>query len=267
MFTHRPRHLRHGLGLSALLLVLVTAHPIKAQTQRTAAEIAESARAEIDLHYLAGDQMALESDKTALERALIAYPDEPSLLHYLGFVHWRLGSLLSGDEGDASAQHLEAAQDALEQAADLHEWPETHAILASVYGMRIGSNPLRGMRLGPRADRAMERAHELDSENPRVWLLEGMSNLYKPRMFGGGVDKALEQMERARELFEADAPTSPHPRWGHAEVHAWLGLGHLRKKDYEDARAAFDRSLAVEPEFMWVTRVLLPQLERAESGR
>lgn len=149
-----------------------------------------------------------------------------------------------------------------ERANELRDLAETPAVLSAVYGMSIGSNPISGMTLGPKAERAIARALELDPDNPRVWLIHGISALYTPPAFGGGIDKALARFDKSRELFETDAPQPPKPAWGKAEIHVWLGIAHLQKGDRAAAEREFRRAL--EPDFAWVKENLLPQL--AESS-
>lgn len=264
------KHRRFGLAATLAACVLTTGlfmPDLKAQSVRTATEIAETARQDIEAAQIRNDFKALEEAKVLLERALVAYPGDAALLHYLGYAHYRIGSLNMESDTDAAEQHLETAQDYLERATEAHDWPESYALLSSVYGMRIGSNMLRGMRLGPKADGALKRAFELDESNPRVWMLSGTSDLYKPRMFGGGLDKAIDQLNKALSFFETDSPGMAQPAWGLAEAHVWLGMAHIQNKAYDDARAEFEKALELEPEYAWVREVLLPQLDGATPGR
>ncbi len=253
-----------AVGFFAILAICASS--ATAQTVQSVVEIAESAHDDLEVANIAGENRQLDQVRIRLERALVAHPDHPALAHYLGYTHYRMATAAMDGDSDAAERHLEAAQEQLEQARELHDWPETQALLASVYGMRIGSNMMRGMTLGPKADQAMGQAHRLDGDNPRVWLLEGVSTLYKPRMFGGGVKKAIGQLNQALQLFASDQPESPRPSWGRAEIHVWLGMAHMKDKSFDDARDAFEAALELEPGYTWVSAVLLPELERTASG-
>lgn len=264
--TQVGRHVPIAVLLFLTALAFAAA-PMRAQTALTVTEIAESSRDDLEAASLRNDPDALAGVQMRLERALVAYPDDPTLQHYLGYAHYRIASTRIAQDGDAAGRHLEAAQDHLEHASKGHDWPETYALLASVYGMRIGSNMIRGMTLGPKADGAMDRAHELGEGNPRVWLLNGTSTLYKPRMFGGGVNKAIDQLTKSLDLFDADEPAPPRPNWGRAEIHAWLGVAQMQAKAFAAARASFAAALEIEPDYAWVSEVLLPGLDRTAPGR
>jgi tetratricopeptide (TPR) repeat protein len=158
---------------------------------------------------------------------------------------------------------LEEAENDLDRSMRAHETAETVALLGSVIGQKIGSNPLRGMTLGPRSTRLMERATERWPKNPRAWLLRGIGAIFTPGMFGGGLERAREYLERATVLFAEDSPAPPSPSWGHDEAYAWLGQVHAREGRTQEARQAYMKALELEPGNQWVRQQLLPALDRA----
>ena len=115
------------------------------------------------------------------------------------------------------------------------------------------------MTLGMRSGVEMGKARALGPANPRVRLLEGISALHAPEMWGGGQDAALAHFLAAVELFAHDEPKRPLPAWGLAETYAWLGQTYAALGKVEEARAAYERALEVEPEYAWVRDVLLPR--------
>ena len=226
---------------------------------------ADSARREIESTFLAGSLSGLQGIRAMLERALTAFPNDPLLLHYQGYSLYREASLMQGlrSEEKDIRKVLEAADEVLERSAKTLDLAETHALRSSVIGQMIGTNPLRGMTLGPKSSNAMDRAVELGPNNPRVWLVRGISAMFTPGMFGGGQDKAEEFLNKAIALFPLDKPVPPAPAWGHAD--AWIWIGQIRQKQgrIADARKAYNTALELEPANQWVRNVLLPGLERA----
>jgi Flp pilus assembly protein TadD len=131
-----------------------------------------------------------------------------------------------------------------------------------VVGQLIGVSGIFAVtRLGPRTNRLMDEAVALGPDNPRVWMLKGISSIHKPRMFGGGLDNAERDLKKAIGLFPADSARAPKPSWGHAEAWAWLGRVYADLKRVDDARAAYTRALEIEPGFDWVRHHLLPALD------
>lgn len=229
---------------------------------------ADSARREIEAAVPAGDRARLGAARTLLDRALTALPGDPLLQHYQGYALWReAGLLLGNNERDAARALLEQADRLLEQSGARLRLPETFALRAAVTGQLIGlsRNPLTGMRLGPRSSALMDEAVELGPRNPRVWLIKGINAMYTPAMWGGGLDKAHSHLQRAQELFAEDAPAAPMPAWGEADVHIYLGQIHAKQGRLSEARAAYARALVLQPDNLWVRRVLLPTLGRSPS--
>ncbi len=130
----------------------------------------------------------------------------------------------------------------------------------------IGDSMLRGMRLGPQATAAEDRARELAPGNPRLLLLTGVSAMFKPSAFGGGEDRAYERLTKAIKAFETERVAPPMPAWGHAEAWAWLGQLEVKRGRLQAARAAYDRAIALEPDYAWVVYALKPALEKS-GGR
>lgn len=171
----------------------------------------------------------------------------------LGYVCLRLGGLLAGkDRQNVLKQGEAVVKGLIENQSDN---AEAHALLGSIYGNRITS-AFKGMRLGPKAGKALERAVELSPDNPRVVLQQGISAFYTPKTFGGGMKKAEERLRRAGELFELEPVSAPWPNWGRVDVYAYLGQVLAKNRDVEGARAAYRRGLSIEPEHAWILELL-----------
>jgi tetratricopeptide (TPR) repeat protein len=225
----------------------------------------DSARAMIAQATPSGDVDALKTAYAMLERASVASPDDPWPLHYQALALYREATVRMGRDNADVRPMLERIDSLLERSAKLKPVPETHALRASVLGMMIGSNPLRGMLLGPRSNSQMDRAIELGPTNPRVWLLRGIGAFNTPSMFGGGAEKAEAYLKKAIELFANDHPQPPAPDWGLGEAHAWLGQTYAKQNKIDSARMNYERALAIEPGDYWVRMILLPALDRKKQ--
>lgn len=263
--------MRNGLLLA---LTLATATAGAQSPQPNAAPLAgrdrwaDSARRVIEAAVPVADRARLGAARVLLDRALAAFPDDPLLQHYQGYALWREAAIVMGT-GEAAAARplLEQADAVLERSATRLAMPETFALRSSAIGQLIGTsrNPLDGMRLGPKSASLMERAEEgSGAQNPRVWLLKGMSAMYTPAMFGGGLDRAAASLQRALELFASDRPAPAAPAWGHADAYVYLGQVEAKRGHRDAARQAYDRALALQPDNAWVRHVLLPALDRPQ---
>ena len=251
-------------GMIPAILALVAAagtDPAAAQTDPAA--LAEQIQVMTIAASAEGDDVALREAVALAERALAVHPADALLHHYHGYALYRLAARHGCDEEAEPGcvwKLLERAESALETS--IHRGPraETHALLASVYGLMIGENNALGASLGQQIDAVQAEALALDPENPRVWLLRGIGDFFTPEAFGGGVEPAIAALERSARAFETDPPQPPEPRWGRADVHVWLGQAYAAKGDVAEARAHYERVLELEPANAWVRDDLLPGL-------
>lgn len=87
----------------------------------------------------------------------------------------------------------------------------------------IGDAMNRYMTYGPEAAAALEKAKELNPENPRVYLLEAQDKFHTPEQFGGSKAEAKILFETSVKKYEAFKPeTSIHPRWGLGQAKYYL---------------------------------------------
>lgn len=248
----------------------------QAATARASSQRFETLHALVDRALVSSQRSEYDRLLSFLDRELTRTPDDPVLHHYRGFALFRKASMrsaatdamLAGDAAHGTATDaasikamFEAADRALERAATGLDWPESLALRSAVVGQLIAyGGPLAGLRQGPRSARLLDAAMALGPDNPRVWMLRGISELYKPRLMGGSVSKAEASLRRALSLFATDAPVPPAPWWGHAETYGWLGQALARQGKRAEARAAYAEALAIEPGNAWVRTVLLPAL-------
>lgn len=73
----------------------------------------------------------------------------------------------------------------------------------------------RWMTDGPIFTENIEKAKAANPENPRPYILQGVSLYYTPEQFGGGKAIACPIMKKAKEKLATFKPTSTiHPSWG-----------------------------------------------------
>lgn len=93
---------------------------------------------------------------------------------------------------------------------------ELHVLQAFVYPGRIVVDPMaRGMEYMGLMNAAIDRAIQLDPENPRSYYLRAVTLLNMPEAFGGGPAVAKPVFETAREKYNSFKPESKmSPDWG-----------------------------------------------------
>ncbi len=87
--------------------------------------------------------------------------------------------------------------------------------------------------------------------------------MHKPGMFGGSVEKAIQEFKEAASLYKQQDPASElHPDWGQAENYAWMAQAYIEQDNLQQARQAYESALEVNPDYYWVKDVLLPELKQ-----
>jgi tetratricopeptide (TPR) repeat protein len=151
----------------------------------------------------------------------------------------------------AAAAAMAAALAALEQAVKLSpRAAEIHALLGTLYGMKIGGSLIRGAKFGPRVAQHSKQALENGANNPRVQYLLGTCQFHTAKK-AAKQREALTTFLQAEKLFEAEAktPAGPlDPRWGYDTCLTFIGRTYERLSENGKAADYYRKALARHPE-------------------
>jgi len=75
---------------------------------------------------------------------------------------------------------------------------------------------------GQESDKYLQKAKELNANNPRLYYLEGAGTIGKPEQFGGGKAKAKPLLEKAVALYKTEQPKPLYPHWGQKQAEDML---------------------------------------------
>ena len=193
-------------------------------------------------------------DRPGLERAVAELSTAAAKASSDADAQYRLALASSYQAEIALELHDKAAAEraaktgisAAERAAMLKpEKAEYFCVLGTLYGQVIPANVLLGISYGKKAEDAIAKAIALDGKSAQAYLARGIGNYYKPEMFGGGPEPALQDLRHAIELN----PKS-------AEAYLWLGLALRKTHHNPEAREAFTKSLELNPERVWTKQQL-----------
>lgn len=250
-----------ALAITKLLFPLLASHALRAEPDTIPAERwADSARVAIEASYASGRAEAVAEARTIAEHGLERFPRDGLLRHYQGYAFFREGLLRTGDSARTAFEH---ARDALLQALATRALPETHAVLASVYGNLIDGSLFRAVRYGRASSTEIDAAIAAAPGNPRVWMLRGAGALYQPAIFGGGAEKAESALRKAIALFASDRPATPLPAWGLAEAHGFLALALAKQGKAAEARTALAQGLALDGSHAFLLVRVKPVVQKA----
>jgi tetratricopeptide (TPR) repeat protein len=181
----------------------------------------------------ADEAKKLERDAPAQHRAALAYS-------YMAQAAMELGD--KRGSADAAEEGMPFAETAAKLEPDNAEY---RRVLGTLCGQVIPGNVMRGLRYGGCALREVEKAVSLDPESSAALVSRGVGNYYMPPAFGGGVEKAIADFERAAKLNPKDS-----------EARLWLGVALREAGRNNESRAAIQESLRLNPARLWARQQL-----------
>lgn len=134
---------------------------------------------------------------------------------------------------------------------------EAKALLSGLMGYKMAYSPMKSMLLGPKSSSLLEEAMKQNPNSPIVLRQYASSMYYTPAMWGGDKKLGLKAYLKSTEKF---AGTEMEKSWMHLDNLAWTGILYQESGNKELAKQTWESALAIEPEFYWVSKKLLPSL-------
>ncbi|MBU6171422.1 MAG: tetratricopeptide repeat protein [Verrucomicrobia bacterium] len=241
------------LLLASLLATLTNAYAAEPPAETPA----ESAKSGVEEFYAACKAWDADGFSKAAELFGKAAKQEPRSAVYKyweGVSHFhrmlKIESRPGGKESPKAKSAMEAALAAFEGALDLDaDHAESHALVATIFGMKIHSNMLNAVRYGPMLQHHQKEAVRLGAKNPRVKYLVGVGLLHTAKD-DEAKRKALDTLLAAEKLFAEEVTHSADPltpRWGSASCRTFIGVAYKMLGRNAEAIDYFNRALAEHP--------------------
>jgi cytochrome c553 len=216
----------------------------------------------IERAAISGDMDALTKSSTDGSQLLDQIPQasEKKLVYYTeAYANYEFALQTSNQMESLKA--LADANRQIHEALTLDDkFSEGYILEAMVEAETLALDP-KGINSAANVIATLERARSLDPKNPRLMLAQGITEFLLPHA-GTDSEQAEKTLHQADEQFTAEPSDQPWPDWGHADALAWLGQVLRKKGDFRGAHQAYQRALALRPDFKWVNSVLLPALNQ-----
>jgi tetratricopeptide (TPR) repeat protein len=235
------------------ILLLLAA--LLARADEPADQLTLSGIKEFTAAYEAWDGQRFAAAAELFRQATTNAPNSSTNFYWLGVAEFhrmlQLQNSLGGETNRAAAATArDAAVDALVSAVKLDpRHAESHALLGTLYGMKIDGNVVRALRFGPRVKKHGDLAVKSGADNPRVQYLIGTCQFHTAKK-SATRREALATFLAADELFAAEAqrPAQPfEPRWGRSSCRTFIGRTYELLGQRAEAAEYFRKALAEHP--------------------
>jgi tetratricopeptide (TPR) repeat protein len=235
------------------ILILFTALAVRADGK--ADELTAAGIAEFTAAYQAWDGPRFSVAAELFRQATTNASASCTNYYWLGTAWFHLMLQLQYAPANSTNQFaadaaLDDAVGALTTAVKLDErHAECHALLGTLYGMKINGSVLRAAWFGPRVAKHRGKATEYGASNPRVQYLLGMCQFHtakKPAAWR----EALTTLLAAEELFAAEAEVTGgplDPRWGRSSCRTFIGRTYESLGERTKAGEYFLKALEEHP--------------------
>ena len=247
--------------LTVLLLLSIS---ITAQ-QNSSNDLVQKGRTLAKEAYMQHSQDKMVEARSVLEKAISADRSNPLPLYYITLVDYKLLEMsMRGMPDSLFDKYFNRASSEADSLSVYKDFKaDAKTISAAIIMMKLAINPMSGVTLAPKIYSLLDEAQSIDPDKPYSYVIRGMMAFNTPKMFGGSDQDALKDFNQALKLFEANKDKNIiEPDWGYAETLAWLGRTLENLDNNDAAMFTYKKALTVEPDYGWVSHVLLPQLEK-----
>ncbi len=207
--------------------------------------------------YLSGDMQAWEKEMNSLDPK--TDKEKLELVNYqYGYIGWCI-SEKKEDEADKYLKRAEKTVDMLEDK-DYRE-STLLAYKAAFIGFEIGISPAKAPFIGMRSLSYAEESLKLNPENYFTHLQLGNIYFYMPKMFGGSKSVAITNYLKSLELMESNKAQLVN-NWNYLSILAVIIDSYYKMGEYKKAEEYCKKTLAIEPEFLWVKDILYPKVTK-----
>lgn len=186
-----------------------------------------------------------QDDHEAMVELIAACREELELTNYPTLHYWiartciSLALLMPASAKKEQANYVESGLEAIELALrDQKNNPDFHLAKSALCGLMVQLQPAKAIFWGPKANQSISRAEELGAKGPFYHVVSGRAAFFKPTLFGGSKEKALEQFELAVQA-EANDP----------ELLTWQAIAMAENGQKAESRTLLDQIISRWPEY------------------
>jgi hypothetical protein len=188
------------------------------------------------------DEKALMKVRGEFERILQLKKNEWIVTYYMALIDYTIASSAMGENPDKDKvkKFTESGFGNLEKSILVRDdFADAYVLRYALSFNRWAYESDKMNDIMAQTEEAKNKATQLEPENPRLSLMDGISTFYTPEMFGGGAAKAVPILQKSVELFSKRVEKEAYyPDWGKDMAYGFLVLAYLKRDDEGDKKLA-----------------------------
>lgn len=174
-----------------------------------------------------------------------------------GYIGWCLG--IKNQNG--AKKYLSLAETNLKKLEiSNYKLSMVNSYKSAFYGFRISLNTYKAPFYGPKSLQYAKTAIQLDAGNPYGYIQLGNIEFFMPAIFGGSKERAIEYYRIAQKLMEDKGEIVND--WNYLNLLVVIAQAYRDIDNISMAREYYEKILEIEPDFLWVKKVLYPEVLR-----
>lgn len=200
------------------------------------------------------DEKALLKVRGEFERVLQLKKDVWLVYYYMAFTDYYIATTyMEKQVKDKIKKYNESALDMINKSIEINpDFCDSYVAMMNLQFNRWMYEQDKMNDIIAATNEADAKAKKLDPDNPRYHLTLGISSYYTPEMFGGGVDKAFESLNKALELFpKRKEKEEYYPDWGKDMTYGFIVMCYIKRDkdgDIVKAKEYLDKGIEANPE-------------------
>jgi len=193
--------------------------------------------------------------------------------YYIAYTDYNIAlTEMESEDKDEIKKYTKSGLDVINKSIELKDdFSDSYVLKVSLNFNRWQYEPGQMNDIISEVKEANILAEKYDADNPRYYLVNGISKYWTPEQFGGGVEEALQELNRSNELFETRVePSELYPDWGYDWTLGYLALCMIKRNDEGDmdkAKDYIDKALEINPESGFIKGFVMKEYEKESEQK
>ncbi|HCA43468.1 MAG TPA: hypothetical protein DEP28_09485 [Bacteroidetes bacterium] len=217
------------------------------------------------------DRKELIKVRGQFERILQLKKEEWLVNYYIALAEYNIAStFMQSDDKSELKKYNQAALKTIDKVIEGNpNFSDAYVLQMALNFNRFIYEQDKMMDIVSASNQSEELAKASDPNNPRYFLIKGVSNFYTPAAFGGGYDKAIEFLQKSVDYFKVrKEKVEYYPDWGADLANGYMALSLIKRDkdgDLTKAKEFIDAAYGYNPESGFVKNIVQKEYDEKTS--